>query len=99
MTITLEAQIDCVKREIALRENVYPKWIESKRMRQHHADYQIAAMKDVLETLQRTKAHEAELVRNTRANAIASCRAAIERYDMPAGWRASALDALNQVRG
>jgi len=28
---TLEAQITCVRRELATRKNVYPKWVQSGR--------------------------------------------------------------------
>lgn len=49
--ITLEQQIAEVAREIALRRNVYPKWVESKRLTQQKADQQIAAMQAALDTL------------------------------------------------
>ena len=53
----LTDQIACVKREIAMREKVYPRWIESRKMTQEKADREIKTMKDVLitlETLQQT---------------------------------------------
>jgi hypothetical protein len=57
-SITLEQQIASVKREIAMRERVYPRWVESGRLVQVRADHEIAAMKAVLETLQAAAAKE-----------------------------------------
>ena len=48
---TLEQQITCLKREIAMRKNVYPKWVASKRMKQEDADREIAAMTGALHTI------------------------------------------------
>lgn len=52
---TIDEQIEEVKREIAMRERVYPRWIQDGKMKQAAADRQIAAMKSVLETLQAEK--------------------------------------------
>ena len=49
--INLAQQIACLKREIALRKNVYPKSVRSDRMRQSEADYEIAAMTAALHSL------------------------------------------------
>jgi hypothetical protein len=49
--ITLEQQIKCVGREIGMRRNVYPKFVGSGKMSQEKADYEIAAMTAVYETL------------------------------------------------
>lgn len=51
-TIPLDEQIACVKREIAMRERVYPKWVASKRMTQAKADSELAAMRAVLRTVE-----------------------------------------------
>jgi len=40
-----------VRREIALRANVYPKWIAAGRLRQEQATYRIAAMNQILDIL------------------------------------------------
>lgn len=53
--ITLQDQIDCVKREIRLRLHAYPRWVATKRMRQDAASREIAVMTAVLETLQRLR--------------------------------------------
>lgn len=57
MTITLEQQIKSVRREIAMRERVYPAWVRGGKMKQENADYEIEAMKSVAATLE-TLLHE-----------------------------------------
>jgi len=47
----LRTQLRCVSREIAMREKVYPKWVEQGRMKQDKADQEIACMKAVQSTL------------------------------------------------
>ena len=51
--ISLDQQIACVRREIGMRERVYPKFIQSHRMGQDQADYEMRAMKAVLATLEK----------------------------------------------
>lgn len=51
IAIPLRDQIACVTREIAMRRRVYPRWIESGRMRQEESDREIARMEAVLATL------------------------------------------------
>ena len=53
--IPLSNQIACVEREIGLRLRVYPRWVESEKMKQEKADSEIATMKAVLETLKTIK--------------------------------------------
>ena len=55
----LDAQIKCVKREIALRKNVYPKWVNSGRMKESEADHEIAAMVAALHTIMKVKEGQA----------------------------------------
>lgn len=50
--ITLNEQISCVKREIAMRERVYPHWVGSGKVRDDKAKHELAAMRAVLETLE-----------------------------------------------
>ena len=45
--ITTADKIKCLRREIAMRKNVYPKWIESGRMTQEAADREIAVMQAI----------------------------------------------------
>lgn len=47
----INAQIACVKREIAMRERVYPKWIDAGRMKPEMAAREIDTMRGVLGTL------------------------------------------------
>ncbi len=48
-------QIKCIEREIGMRERVYPRWIESKKMTQQKADEEIRIMRGVLKTLNLVK--------------------------------------------
>ncbi len=50
--ITTREQIAEVKREISMRNKVYPKWIEAGSMQKSKADFQILAMEAVLISLQ-----------------------------------------------
>jgi hypothetical protein len=56
--IQLPEQLAAIKREIAMRRGVYPKWVASGRMKQAKADHELAAMEAVLETLERLSAAE-----------------------------------------
>ena len=49
--VTLETQISAVKRELALRANVYPKRIAAGKLTQAAADKETRAMRAVLKTL------------------------------------------------
>lgn len=51
MTVSLERQIRCVKREIKKRESVYPRWVERQSMSKEQADGELEAMRAVLMTL------------------------------------------------
>lgn len=52
----LDAQIACVKREIALRAAVYPGLVDRRKMTANRAAYEQAAMTGVLDTLEALKA-------------------------------------------
>jgi hypothetical protein len=49
--ITLDGQIACLKREIAIRKTVYPKWVANGRMGQEQASREIAVMTAALHVL------------------------------------------------
>jgi hypothetical protein len=49
--IALADQIAELRRELALRTQVYPKFVASGRLRQKQADQQVARMTAALETL------------------------------------------------
>ncbi len=61
--ISLRDQIACVRREIALRERVYPRQIADGRMKQEEADRELARMKAVLDMLERVEIFAAGLPR------------------------------------
>lgn len=48
---SLADQVACVEREIALRERVYPRWVQVKRLTQEAADRELDRMRAVLHTL------------------------------------------------
>jgi len=52
--ITIDEQINEVKREIAMKNKVYPKWIESGSLPIAKANFQILVMEAVLISLQET---------------------------------------------
>lgn len=49
--ITIDQQIKCVERELALRRRVYPAWVSKGRMKQADADREIETMEAVLKTV------------------------------------------------
>ena len=51
--MTLTEQLAEVRREIALRKNVYPKWVAAGRLKPAAAARQIEAMQAVHDTLAR----------------------------------------------
>jgi hypothetical protein len=53
---TLDEQIASISREIAIRERVYPKWVETGKMKKPAADHEIACMKAALGTLMAARA-------------------------------------------
>lgn len=48
---TLDQQLQCVHREIEMRRRVYPAWVRNGRMKEDKADYEIACMESVYETV------------------------------------------------
>jgi len=52
MSVSLPDQVACVRRELSLRQRVYPRLIAQKSMTQAWADFQLAAMQAVLQTLE-----------------------------------------------
>jgi hypothetical protein len=49
---SLAEQISCVKREIAMRERVYPRLVWARKMKQATADRELAVMRAVLATVE-----------------------------------------------
>lgn len=58
-TIELQGQIDCVRRELQMRDFVYPTRIANRKMTQAKADHEMAAMRAVLATLTELQASRA----------------------------------------
>lgn len=58
MSASIAEQIASVEREIRMRERVYPRWVEQRRMMEKTAEHEIACMRAVLATLQRIAAEE-----------------------------------------
>ena len=50
--VTIDRQIRAVKREIAMRQRVYPDRVAAGRMKQAEADDELSAMQAVLATLE-----------------------------------------------
>jgi hypothetical protein len=59
-SVPLSEQIAAVKREIALRERVYPRFIADGKMPAAKAGRELSAMRAVLETLEGVRALETE---------------------------------------
>lgn len=53
--ISLDNQLICARRELALRKNVYPKWVANGRMSQLAADHEIEAMEAIVDTITKCK--------------------------------------------
>jgi len=56
MSPSLDEQIECVERELKLREGVYQRLVWQRRMTSSCAIRELTRMRAVLETLQRVKA-------------------------------------------
>lgn len=57
---TLTEQITCAKRELAMRQGCYPKWVAGKRLTQEKADHEIECMKAIIDTLERVRDQDFE---------------------------------------
>jgi hypothetical protein len=60
MPVSLDDQIACVRRELALRRNVYRRRVLDKKMSQEVADRELVHMEAVLGTLTAVLAFKAE---------------------------------------
>lgn len=49
--ISLEEQIECIDRELRLREAHYPRWVEQKKLTLKTANEELNRMKAVRQTL------------------------------------------------
>jgi hypothetical protein len=55
MTYTIDEQIAEVRRELGMRHQVFPRFVDSKRITQAQADERIALLEAVQETLERVR--------------------------------------------
>lgn len=53
--VSLEDQITCAKRELAMRKRMYPTWVNAKRLNHLKAENEIAAMAAIVTTLEGLK--------------------------------------------
>ena len=51
MRFSLDALIKCAKRELAMRQRAYPKWVEQGRMDEREALIEIAKMENIKDIL------------------------------------------------
>lgn len=73
-TVPLPQQIAAVRREIALRRNVYAKRVSNQQMRQAEADHELAAMQAVHDTLMAVKRLRATMAEHRyRSTGACSC--------------------------
>ena len=63
-TITLDQKIAALRREIRMRERVYPNRVAEGKMRQDQADAEVAVMKAILEDYEAHKPAELDMFKN-----------------------------------
>lgn len=59
--VSIDDQIKCVRRELAMRKTVYPKWTASGKMKPEAAERELAAMQAVHDTLTSLKLKQSDL--------------------------------------
>ncbi len=50
---SLPDQLACARRELAMRQNVYPKWVKDSRMTQDKSNSEIDGMQSIIQTLEK----------------------------------------------
>jgi len=55
MTVTLQDQLRAAQRELAMRRNVYPNQVASRRMSQDKANHEIACMEAIVESIDKLR--------------------------------------------
>jgi len=53
--ITLAEQLTAARRELAMRQRVYPNWVAVGKMKQEKADHELACMAAIVETIDKVK--------------------------------------------
>jgi hypothetical protein len=56
--VSLEEQLRCAKRELAMRQRCYPEWVRRETMTEQTARRELAAMSAIVETLAALLARE-----------------------------------------
>lgn len=49
MMFSEQEKAECAKREVKMRERVYPRWVQQGKMTQQQADLEIAMMREIAE--------------------------------------------------
>ena len=49
---SLDEQIACARREVKMRQSMYPKWVSLRRMAAHTAEIELGKMQAIVETLE-----------------------------------------------
>ena len=55
---TTRDKLACAQRELKMRRDIYPRWVEQGRMSQAKADFEIACMEAILADYQRAIENE-----------------------------------------
>jgi hypothetical protein len=57
--ITTADKLACARRELAMRKNAYPRWVEQKKMSAGQAAHQIACMESIVKDYEDALVEEA----------------------------------------
>jgi hypothetical protein len=63
--ITNADKLACIKRELALRSRLYPKWVEQDRLTARKAAHEIACIEQIANDYQRIVDREREQIRES----------------------------------
>lgn len=61
MEISLQKQLACARRELALRTRVYPRWVATEKMTEDAARRELDGMAAIVQTLERLCTREEEI--------------------------------------
>lgn len=53
--MNIDTKIECAKREVKRRKKFYPYMVKAEKLTQEEADFEIATMQEILETLTQFK--------------------------------------------
>jgi hypothetical protein len=49
---SIKEQLECARREFALRQRVYPKWVTANKMKKEQAEHEMHCMAAIIHTLE-----------------------------------------------